>query len=153
MNWIIPTEDDLKATLAAPLVKTLKTAALAKNQTDPIALYMGESVAMIRMSIIAATLPVSATDGTIPPSLLRECAWLTLESAAARLPGMSLSGLQKGKIDEAKSTLRKVAAKSLPIELPDDPVYPQTQTSTSAKSMRLVSSRSDRLSGESFRSL
>jgi len=152
MNWTIPTQDDLNSTLAAPLVKALKRTALGKDQGDPLELFLGEAVQQIRIAITEAGLAVSATAGSIPPSLLRECAWLAVESASARLPGFGLSSLQKSKIAEAKSTLRKVESKSQAIERPDDPIYPQTLTST-AKTLHIVSKRQTRITSQNLRNL
>lgn len=152
MSWIVPTQDDLSATLAAPIVKVLSHAALGKGQGDPLALFLGEAVEQIRMAISAAGLPLSATSGSLPKSLVRECAWLTLESASARLTGLNLNSLQKTKISEAKSTLRKVENKTQPIEQPTDPVYANNLTST-AKTMRVVSKRTSRITSQNLRNL
>lgn len=125
--WISITEEDLNATKMAPLMRSLRTAAIAVGQSDPVVEITATVVERIRRKIAACrTNQVDTDTATIPTSLKSLACRMIVREAKDRLE-LDLSDTEKEawRVDERE--LDKIASCDLPIETPGTAVAPSVQ--------------------------
>jgi len=152
MPWITLTPDDLNEYLAAGQLKALRTKALASGQTDPLPLMIAEVARTLRNSIASAGWPLEATDGSLPQALKSAAAFLVIELAQTRLPGLSLTTEQKAQAAAARTTLKEIRARKVGVEMPVNPDYSASGVGT-ASVVRVVRSRKDNVSANDLKKL
>lgn len=148
--WISLTADDLKPIVVADQLEALRTEALAAGQADPFTEIAPPVVAKVRTYIASnPSNQVSATEGTIPPELKLDVAYLILAPMLGRL-GIALTEDQRKQVEIAHTTLIALRDKKLVVSMPLDPVAAPVQAGAGAQ---VVSSRTRVLSTNSLDSL
>ncbi len=151
MAWTTLTADELNEYLASAQLRALRTRALAATQDDPLPQMIEEVILHVRNVITSAGLPVEAASGTFPEALKSAVAFLTLELAQTRLPGLSLTTEQKTLISAARGTLNKILARSLAVEAPATADY--SGVGGTSATMQLLRSRSRSATGDALKKL
>lgn len=138
--WISLVPADLEDYLAASQLAALRESALGDTQTDPVPVLIADIIARVRAEIAAAPGNIlSATSGTVPPSLRSATAMMVLEQAQTRLPGLSLTKDQQRLASEARALMARVARGEVGVETPDDPAT--SAPSSTSGTIRVLRSR------------
>ena len=119
--WVVITVDDINDYLIADQVAALRTASLARGQTDPFASVMADRANYVR-NRIARRIKLSRTPLAVPPELKTQTCLLVIEAMQGRIPMLELSEDQRQRMRDAKRDLDLAAKDDLPISMPDDPV-------------------------------
>jgi hypothetical protein len=123
--WTVIELAHLDTAKAAALVEALRTAALGDDQEDPLPGIITDSVLRIRQEIAAGgRVRLSATPGSVPPSLKRLALRMILREGQSRLNAvgaMPLSDDERKEWDKDDRYLERIAKGEITPEEPDDP--------------------------------
>ena len=126
MQWVTITVDDLRDTKASALIDAFQSAALGAGQTDPVPRTIDKVCDRILAEIQSSKhYVVSATPHAIPPSLVELAGNLIAWRMQGRLNVLNaLPVTDQDKTDHAEDLkyLARIAAGTVTIEVPDDPV-------------------------------
>jgi hypothetical protein len=131
-NWIEVSADQLNDAKAAALVSSLRTAALAEGQDDPVTEHLAAGVALVRNAIASSgRFQLDARAAAVPLSVKFLTLRLVLRSMQSRLNAIGalpLSEDERKEWDKDDAILKAIAAGELAVEVPDVPLAtPTTQ--------------------------
>lgn len=144
-NWTTITEADLLARKMAPLMRALRTAALATGQSDPVDEISADMVQRVRTKIAScATNTVDEDATTVPVSLKALVCRMIIREAKGRLE-MPLTEDERKQMDVDERDLTAIAACNLVVEQPDTAITPEVQV---VQPGPVISARARRFSRE-----
>lgn len=136
-NWIELSADQLNDAKAAALVASLRTAALAEGQGDPVEEHLAAGIAHVRNAIASSgRFQLDARAAAVPLSVKFLTLRVVLRSMQSRLNAIGalpLSEDERKEWDKDDAILAAIAAGDLAVEVPDVPLATST---TQAKSGR-----------------
>jgi len=146
-NWIPITTADVYSALQAPELDSLRTAALAVTQGDPVLDAIAVVVPRVRGFIASHPGNKIDQDATlIPPELFQDAVWLVIQALKIRLgDAVPFSDSQKTILTRAEADLHQVALGQLRVSIPQNPeVTPSIQSGGGAE----IASTRTRLFGD-----
>ena len=122
-NWIRIETADVYSALQAPELDSLRTAALAVTQGDPVLDAIAVVVPRVRGFIASHPGNKIDQDATlIPPELFQDAVWLVIQALKIRLgDAVPFSDSQKTILTRAESDLHQVALGDLRVSIPQNP--------------------------------
>lgn len=122
MAWRTYTEADLKTVFSGAELESIRAAALADGQADPIAAAITAVTDHVRGYIAAHPVNTLGESGTLPERLIRTAGALLPMDVMRRVAGLSIdiNDVRKLAYAEAQTTLRDVSRGDFAVETPDE---------------------------------
>lgn len=143
MPWTTLTVTHVRELLSGPELQAAQTAALATDQTDPLAGVVEQTVREVRGYVAANSAnKLSANQAEVPGNLMRTALAIVRYRLVSRLPVASLvtEGRRK-EYEDAIALLRDVAAGRYAVDVPESVATTSETPMPSAPSIRARASR------------